>query len=158
MLSDALLNLARGTALNTGAAGSYIIGNQVDLGVDERGIGSMVGLGQLYLVITVDTAATSGTSAATAKFALVTDDNAALSSPVVLSETAALTISDLAIDTAEPAAVIALPSGVAYQKYIGLRQTTAGEAFTAGAISAVITPTVPNRFAYDQGAGASLSA
>jgi hypothetical protein len=155
MISDSLLNLAVGVALNTGGAGSYTIGNQIDLGAAERPIGSLVGMSALFLVITFDVEPDSAGEAATANFQLITDDNSAMSSATVLAQSGAIGENSMTVGSQ---IVIPLPQGVAYERYIALRQVTAGEAFTAGTINAIITPTVENHFAYPQGAGASLGA
>lgn len=148
MKCDALLTFCDDTALNTGGAGSYILGNQVDLGV-ARNIGVGVGEGQLFLVITVQTTADSAGGAATGAFALVTDTDPALGSPVVIVSTAA--IAEAALVQGAAVAVLALPITSAYERYIGIRQTTAGEAFTAGKINAFLTTTPPAAYAYPDG-------
>jgi hypothetical protein len=47
------------TALNTGGAGSYVIGDIIDLSVTGRDLGAGEGLGDLFLYILVKTTATS---------------------------------------------------------------------------------------------------
>lgn len=146
MISDVLLNLAQDTALNTGAAGDYVIGAQVDLGVAANGIGANMGLSALFLVISVEDDATSG-GAATASFSLLTDDDPAMGSPTVLFTTAAIPHATLV--PGYLVAVIPLPvSG--FLRYIGLRQTTGTAAFTGGSIDAIITSTPPVRPHYPQ--------
>lgn len=152
MISDKLNTIAEGVALNTGVAGSYIIGDQIDLGV-ARNIGVSPGLGQLYLVITVDEVATSA-GAATGQFSLVTDDNGALSSPTVIFSTPAYPVANMTAGAI--LAVVALPISDAYERYIGLQQTTGVAAFTGGKINAFLTQTPPARRAYPQGDGAAL--
>lgn len=152
MIGDKLNTFGEALALNTGGAGSYIIGDQIDLGVD-RNIGVAPGLGQLYLVITVDTAATSGGSA-TGQFSLVTDADPALGSPVVIFSTPAFAVANMTAGAI--LAVVALPVSDAYERYIGIQQTTGTAAFTAGKINAFLTHTPPARRAYPQGDGAAL--
>lgn len=147
MISDALSTLANGTALNTGAAGNYVIGDQIDLGVSARGIGALTGLAALYLVITVDVTATSGGSA-TASFSLLTDGDPAMGSPNVVFTTPAIPVASLTAGTLVCA--VALPVGFAWERYVGLRQTTGTAAFTAGAVTAILTQTPPARFHYPQ--------
>lgn len=147
MICDALLTFCDDTALNTGAAGSYIIGNQVDLGV-ARNIGVGVGEGQLFLVITVQTTATSG-GAATGVFSLVSDGDSALGSPNVIASTAAIPVATLV--QGYLLAVLAVPMTDVYERYIGIQQTTAVAAFTAGKINAFLTTTPPTRRAYPDG-------
>lgn len=147
MISDALNAIANNTALNTGAAGNYVIGDQIDLGVTARGIGANIGAGAVYLVITVDTTATSGGSA-TASFSLLSSAATDLGTPDVVFTTPAIAVASLTAGTLVCA--IALPVGFAWKRYIGLRQTTGTAAFTAGAVSAILTQTPPARFHYPQ--------
>jgi hypothetical protein len=146
-ISDALATFANDTALNTGAAGNYVIGDQIDLGVANGGLGAMIGLGALYLVIVVEDAASSGGSA-TASFSLLTDDDSAMGSPTVLATTAVLPVASMTAGLL--VAVIALPISTGVLRYLGLRQTTGTAAFTGGTINAYITPTPPYRYAYPQ--------
>ena len=151
MLSDKLLQLADGVALNTGAAGNYVIGDQIDLGPTARGIGALVGNAALYLVITVDVAAVSATG--TVSFSLLTDGDPTMASPNVVVTTPVFLAADL------PAGKLvfcaALPVGFGWERYVGLRQTTGVAAFTAGAVTAIFTPTPPARFHYPQNAAIS---
>lgn len=146
-ISDALATFASDTALNTGAAGDYVIGDQIDLGVAADGLGALVGLSALYLVIVVEDAATSG-GAATASFSLLTDTDSALGSPTVLLTTPVYALADMAAGAL--LAVIALPISLSLERYIGLRQTTAVAAFTGGSINAYLTPTPPFANKYPQ--------
>jgi len=68
MILDKRTEFCDATALNTGAAGTYLIGDQIDLGV-ARDIGTGE---QLYLVITVDTPPTSAGAATGAAAAAAT--------------------------------------------------------------------------------------
>jgi len=145
MIADSLATFADGTALNTGAAGSYIIGDQIDLRIANHGIGKLDGL---YLVITVDTTATSGGSA-TGTFSLVTDTDPALGSPVVIASSKAWPVASLTQGTRVLA--IELPVGDDYERYIGIQQTTGTAAFTAGKINAFLTNVPPYRRAYPDG-------
>lgn len=147
MIVDKLLTFADDVALNTGAAGSYIIGDQIDLQV-ARNIGVGVGAGQLYLVVKVATTATSGGSA-TGQINLVTDDNASLSSPTVIASTPAMPVAQMT--KGKVLAVFALPVSDAYERYIGIQQVTGTAAFTAGAIDAFLTNTPPAYRAYPDG-------
>lgn len=147
MICDALLTFCDDTALNTGAAGSYIIGNQVDLGV-ARNIGVGVGEGQLFLVVTVQTTATSG-GAATLIIDFVSDGDSALGSPNVIASTAAIPVATLV--QGYLLAVLAIPLSDVYERYIGIQQRTGTAAFTAGKINAFLTTTPPARRAYPDG-------
>lgn len=147
-ISDALATLASDTALNTGGAGSYIIGDQIDLQVVDNGLGALIGHAALYLVIVVEDDATSGGSA-TAQFNLVTDDVATLDdSPVVLASTPVFAVADMTPGVM--LAVLPLPISTNVLQFLGLQQVTAVAAFTAGSVNAYITPTPPHRHQYPQ--------
>ncbi len=147
MIADALLTFGDNTALNTGAAGSYIIGDQIDLGV-ARNVGVGIGEGQLFLVVTVDTTATSG-GAATLQINLIADDNGAMASPVVLASSGAIAVASLV--QGRTVIVLALPITDSYERYLGIQQVTGTAAFTAGKINAFLTTTPPARRAYPDG-------
>lgn len=146
MILDKRNEFCDATALNTGAAGTYLIGDQIDLGVArDIGIGE-----QLYLVITVDTQPTSA-GAATAQFTLASDDTA----NIATNGTASVHFQTKAFSIAEmtPGAVlaaVALPiEGVAYERFLGILQTTGTAAFTGGKINAFLTPDVAKWKSYD---------
>ena len=146
MILDERNEFCDATALNTGAAGTYLIGDQIDLGVARD-----VGNGQpMYLVITVDTLPTSG-GAATAQFSLASDASAAIAtdgSATVHLQTKAFAISEMAAGTV--LAAIALPmEGVAYERYLGILQTTGTAAFTGGKVNAFLTHDVAKWKSYD---------
>lgn len=135
MILDELTEFCDATALNTGAAGGYMIGAAVDLGVAQD-----LGAGQpAYLVITIDTLPTSG-GAATASFELRSDSTA-----VIDPTTGTLHLATPAFTIAQMAAgnivyMGALPmEGNVYERFIGIIQRTAVAAFTAGKVNAFIT-------------------
>ena len=148
MILDTLTQFASGVALNTGAAGKYLVGDQIDLG-NARDIGQ----GQpLFLVINMHTTATSGGSA-TCAFTLASDAQAAIT--VNGTETTHLTTRAFPVASMTAGANIAtiiLPlEGVIYERFVGLIQTTATAAFTAGKIDAFLTPTPARWKAYPDG-------
>lgn len=143
MILDERTEFCDATALNTGAAGNYLIGDVVDLGVARDLGGDMA----TYLVITVDTAATSGGSA-TGQFNLVTDDNASLTSPTTLVSSKAWTVATMTAGTVLMAIQLPL-EGTAYERYIGIQQVTGTAAFTAGKVNAFLTEDVARWKAYD---------
>lgn len=145
MIVDALNTFCDNVALNTGAAGSYILGDVIDLGTFARGLGSDP---EAYLVITVDTAATSA-GAATGQFSLVTDDNAAMASPVVLFSSATFPLASLVAGAR--VLVVDLPGTGLAERYLAIQQTTGVAAFTAGKINAFITLSPPGPYAYPDG-------
>lgn len=153
MICDKLATFADDTALNTGVAGSYIIGDQLDLSV-ARNIGVAIGHATLYLVIKVQTTATSG-GAATGTFDLVTDDNGSLSTPTVVVSSPAYAVANMTAGTL--LLVTAIPIGATFERYIGIQQRTGTAAFTAGKIDAFLTTTPPAYKAYAQGSGAAIA-
>lgn len=143
MILDERGEFCDATALNTGAAGSYLLGDVIDLGVARDLGGDMA----LYLVVTVDTAATSGGSA-TGQFNLVTDDNSSLSSPTVLVSSVAWPVASMT--AGKTLMAVQLPmEGTAYERYIGIQQVTGTAAFTAGKVNAFLTTDVARWKAYD---------
>ena len=136
MIFDERTEFLDATALNAGAAGTYLIGDVIDL-EDVRDIGQ----GQpVYLVISVDTAVDSAGDGVTVTFTLASDAQAAIATDG--SATQHLTTG--AIDQADLGAgaqfIYTLPmEGPAYERYLGILQTSGSEAATAGAISAFLT-------------------
>lgn len=144
MILDERNEFCDATALNTGAAASYLIGDVIDLGSVARDIG----VGEdLYLVIQVDTTATSG-GAATGQFHLASDAQAA----IAVDGTATYHFSTAAIALATLVAgylvaAVKLPAG-SYERYLGILQTTAVAAFTAGKVNAFLTHDIAKWRAY----------
>lgn len=140
MILDDRLEFADATALNTGAAGTYNIGDVIDIKsttTDPNTTKDLEG-SDLYLVLQVDTAATSGGSA-TGQFQLVSDSTATPST----DGTQTIHYTGPAIAVASLTAgyrycAVKLPSG-SYERYIGVQQVTAVAAFTAGKINAFLT-------------------
>ncbi len=152
MILDKRTEFCDGTALNTGAAGTYVIGDQVDLGV-ARDIGNGQSLSWEVQVLTGINAAAAGT----VTFQLVSADNAALTTnPVVHAQTSAFTTSTTsgnaggALAAGTTLAVIDLPQeGPAYKRYLGVRQVTGTSAISAGAVDSFLTPVAAGWKAYD---------
>ncbi len=146
MILDKRNEFCDATALNTGAPGTYLIGDQIDLGVARD-----IGVGEeLYLVITVDTPPTSA-GAATAQFTLASDDTANIATNGTASvhfQTKAFTIAEMTAGAV--LAAVALPTeGVAYERFLGILQTTGTAAFTGGRINAFLTHDVAKWKSYD---------
>ena len=147
MILDKLNEFADATALNTGAAGGYLIGNQIDLGLN----GLDVGNGEpLYLVIQVDTAITAGASG-TVAFSLASDATAVINPA---ASTKHLTTPVFTVGAGIAAGTVlyagAIPSeGNAYEQFLGIVQTTGVAAVTAGAVSAFLVRDVAKWKAYD---------
>lgn len=144
MWLDERLEFADATALNTGAAGTYNIGDVFDTHGPTVGHGSGLNVtrdlgadGELYLVIRVATAATSG-GAATGQFRLVSDDTATPSTTTATVHYTSAAIAVASLTAGATVAVVRLPSG-SYERYVGIQQITGTAAFTAGAIDAFLT-------------------
>lgn len=143
MILDEYGEFCDATALNTGGAASYLVGDVIDLGAVTGG--RDIGTGEdVYVIIQVDTTATSGGSA-TGQFHLASDAQAA----IAVDGTATYHLSTAAIAVATLVAgyeilCARLPSG-SYERYLGILQTTAVAAFTAGKINAFLTKT-PNKY------------
>lgn len=146
MILDELLEFCDATALNTGGAASYLLGDVVDLGAGRSG--GDIGVGEdLWLVIQVSTTATSG-GAATGQFHLCSDAQAAIAvdgSATYHLSTAAIAVATLV--AGYTVLMARLPAGT-YERYLGIVQTTAVAAFTAGAINAFLTKDVAKWKAY----------
>lgn len=148
MLLDELLEFCDATALNTGAAGTYLVGDVVDLGAGSPDPGA--GNGEpIYFVITIDTAVTSGGSA-TVQFILASDAQAAIATDG--SATAHFTTSDIPKATliaGYTVCAVSLPLGAPiYERYLGVLQVTGTAALTAGKINAFLTKDVAKWKAY----------
>lgn len=144
MILDDRLEFCDAQTLNTGAAGTYNIGDVIDthgptighnagqnvtrdLGVD----------GDLYVVARVATAATSGGSA-TLQLRLVSDDTA---TPSTTTATVHMTSAAIPVASLTAGATVLLgrlPSGQ-YERYVGVQQITGTAAFTAGAVDVFLT-------------------
>lgn len=136
MILDERTEFCDAVALNTGGAGSYLLGDQIDSGAVARDLGTSTG--SLYLVLQVDTACV-GTSS-TAQFHLVSDSTASIAT----NGTATYHFSTGAIPEATLVAgyviaIVELPRGALYERYLGILQTTAVAAFSAGKINAFLT-------------------
>ena len=137
MILDEYLEFIDAGAVNTGGAANYLLGDVIDLSTQQiRDIGN----GQaLYWVTSVDTALLSGTG--TFNLSLVSDAQAAIATDG--SATVHSTIGGpylqaaLAIGTQWVRVVpLELPK---YERYLGILQTTATAAFTAGKINSFLT-------------------
>lgn len=133
MILDERNEFADATALSTAATGLALVGDVIDLGTD--GVNDVEGM---YLVVTVDTAVTSG-GAATVEFQLASDAQAAIAvdgSATVHAKSAAIPKATLV--AGYQAFVVALPKGQ-YERYLGILQNVGTAALTAGKINAFLT-------------------
>jgi hypothetical protein len=135
MIMDARNEFCDATAVNTGGVASYLLGNVIDLGTVARDMGN----GEpLYLVITVDTAIASATGSF--KFKLCSDAQAAIAvdgSQTIHFSTAAFL--EAALTAGTTICIMALPQGIAYERFLGIVQETITAAATAGKINAFLT-------------------
>lgn len=143
-IMDARAEFCDATALNTGAAGTYLIGNVMDASV-ARDLGNGR---QIYLVISVDTAVTSA-GAATVQFLLVSDAQAALATDGSATQHYASFAIPKATLVAGYQLVAALPpESPAYERYLGVLQVTGTAALTAGKVNAYLTLDPPVQKSY----------
>jgi hypothetical protein len=150
MILDKLFEFCSATALNTGGAATYLLGNVVDLGAAPTL--QDVGLGErLWIFINVNTTATSGGSA-TGDFRLASDSTADLAtSPTVHFSSGAVAVATLVAGYTIAAFILPLGN---YERYLGITQTTAVAAFTAGKINAFATKDVSKWVSYPNAIGA----
>ncbi len=145
MILDERTEFCDATALNTGGAATYNVGDQIDTrsATIDTNVLKDFGFSDLYLIVRVATTATSGGSA-TGTFRLVSDAIATpdLSTATVHAVSATFPVASMTAGTTLMA--IQLPSG-SYERYIGIQQITGTAAFTAGAIDAFLTSS-PNAF------------
>ena len=137
MIIDERTEFCDAVSLNTGAAGTYLRGDQIDTGSVARDLGTSTDC--LYLVLQVDTTCTSGGSA-TGQFHLASDSTASVAtdgSATYHFSTSAIPVATLVAGYV--IAVVALPMGKTYERYLGILQTTGTAAFTAGKINAFLT-------------------
>lgn len=151
MILDKRTEFADGVALNTGVAGTYLIGSQIDIGaVRDVGAGS-----ELYFVVTVATGIELASSTGTVAFKLASDDSASISTT---TSTVHYTSPEFATSTTTDTTTLAagtvlfavpLPmEGNAYERYLGILQVTGATAISAGAINAFLTTDVQKWKAY----------
>ena len=120
------------------AVTSSAISDVIDLGATPT-LRSLGAGEPLYLVISVDEAATAA-GAATVTFSLESDSTADLAtSATVHASTAAIGKATLIVGYT--AAIIPLPVAATYERYLGVRYTVATGPLTAGKFSAFLTST-----------------
>lgn len=147
MILDENLIFGYGAAISTASPATSKYGKALDLakaGYDE-------GEGwPFYLIASVRVAATSGGSA-TLALALTHADNEALSTnPVNLYTSPTFALADLT-PAGKRLFMVALPKGLLYKRWLGIRQTVGVAAFTAGSLDVFLTPDPDNWRAYPEG-------
>lgn len=146
MILDKLNEFCDATALNTGGAATYLIGDQIDLaGMTTAGTVFDPGISPdgLWLVLQVDTAITTAGSAGTVAFSLASDASASIATNGTASvhfTTKSYTTGSTAIPAGTVLACVKLPSD-SYERYLGILQTTGTTALNAGKINAFLTQT-----------------
>ncbi len=148
MILDERTEFADATALNTGAAGTYNLGDVVDLQGQTISPNAtrdpFCGEEVTYLVIQVDTTVTSG-GAATVEFRLVSDNGPTIATDGSASlhySTGPVALANLGAGKA--VAIVPMPIGQ-YERYLGVQQVTGVAALTAGKVNAFLTDT-PSAF------------
>lgn len=153
MILDKRNEFCDATALNTGAPGTFTVGDQIDL----QAVRDLGGDQALYLVI-LAAVGINAAGAGTVQLKLTSADNAALttnpvdhvmSAAFVTSTTSGNAGGALAAGKRLLAVQIPLEGDTPYKRYLGIRQVSGGNAISAGAIDAFLTFDVANWKAYD---------
>lgn len=147
MIIDERTEFCDAVACNTGAAGTYNLGDLINMEVARD-----MGNGQpVYLVVSVDTEIITGGVAGTVAFQLVSDSTSTIAtdgSQTVHYTSKAFVTDDTALtelQAGEVAVCVALPmEGVAYEQYLAVQQVTGTTAITAGKVNAFLTLTPMN--------------
>ena len=152
MILDKRTEFCDAVSCNTGAAGTYNLGDIIDLGAvsPSRDLGGDMAL---YLVVTVDTGITTAGSAGTVAFQVVsdgTDTIATNGTQTVHATSRAFTTGSTAIAAGTVLFAIQLPiEGAAYERYLAVQQVTGTTALNAGKVNAFLTTDVARWKAYD---------
>ena len=152
MILDERTELCDAVLCNTGAAGTYNLGDVIDLGAvsPSRDLGGDMAL---YLVVTVDTGITTAGSAGSVAFQLVSDAQDPIltnGTQTVHATSRAFTTGSTAIAAGTVLFAVQLPlEGAVYERYIGIQQVTGTTALNAGRINAFLTEDVARWKAYD---------
>ena len=150
MILDEYNEFCDATSLNTGAAGTYNIGDVIDLGV-ARNLG---GDQALYLVVTVDTGITVAASTGTVQFQLVSDGTDTIAtngtqSIHAISKAHATSTAAIAAGSVLMAVQVPLEGSTAYERYLSVQQVTGTTAINAGKVNAFLTTYVAAWKSYD---------
>jgi hypothetical protein len=157
MILDSRNEFCDAVACNTGAAGTYLIGSQIPLGLAHAN----GAIDDLYLVISVDTGIEVASSTGTIQFKLASDDSASIatdgSATVHLTTPAFATSTTTDTTTLKAGTVLyvaELPKSFDYEAYLGILQVTGTTAISAGKINAFLTTDPAMWRAYDAPASA----
>ena len=135
MILDSLNELCDAVDLNTGLAGTYLIGSQIDMLKTNPLPGNS---DSMYFVAEVDTTCTSG-GAATLQLELASDSTAAIATDGSATNhflTAAIPVASLV--AGYRICAIELPRGT-YERFLGVLQITGTAAFTDGKLNCYLT-------------------
>jgi hypothetical protein len=135
MWLDELNEFADALALSTAATGIANVGDIIDLGAGSKPLNDIA---DLYLVITIDTAVTSG-GAATVQFLLVSDSGAIATDGSATQHWASAAIPKATLVAGYVVAVVPLPKQPLYERYLGVQQNVGTAALTAGKFNAFLT-------------------
>lgn len=135
MITDRLTTFCDGTSVAE-SVGSALVGNQIPItNLRDVARGS-----PLYLVVTVGVAVDSATDTSTIEFKLMSDDAAAINTSTGTVHYTSGAIAEASLTAGAMPVCVALPwEGNAYEEYLGLVITVAGEDVTAGNIDAFLT-------------------
>lgn len=154
MILDSRNEFCNNVLLNTGAAGTYLLGDQIDLGAVPAP-GPVGAVDDVYLVLSVTTGITAG-SAGTVQFQLASDDSASIATngtaTVHLQTPAFVTGTGTGTTTLRPGTVLGvfqLPKSFSYERFLGVLQVTGTAAITAGRVDAFLTSDPAMWAAYD---------
>lgn len=128
MIIDKLLSPAIKLALSGLTVSTQTLGTVMDMGAARNHGLAVKPYGPGWRI--ASRGATSG-GAATATFLLVTDDNAALSSPTTLYTSPTYTLAQMANTTL----IVPIPDTDAYERYLAWRVTVGTAVFTGGTVS-----------------------
>lgn len=156
MILDERTEFCDNQALNTGVAGTYNIGDQIDLGVAQRNLGSVNQ--PLYLVVQVGaTGIRVASGSGTVAFQLASDSTPTLStdaSQTIHQVTRAFATNATSdVNALKPGTVLAVvqvaSGGPEFERYVGVQQVTGTTAVSAGSVDVFLTPTPTVWKAYD---------
>jgi hypothetical protein len=106
-----------------------------------------IGVGEVITIcITIDTTFTAA-GAGTLQVALVTDDNAALTSPTIIADFPAVLALAGLVAAQEPL-YVRIPVNIVLERYLGLVYTVATGPMTAGALTAGVVESMQKSKAY----------
>ena len=128
MIIDKLLSPAIELALSTLTVSTQTLGTVMDMGAARNHGLAVKPYGPGWRI--ASRGATSG-GAATATFALVTDDNAALGTPTTLYTSPTYTLAQMVNTTL----IVPIPDSDAYERYLAWRVIVGAFAFTGGTLS-----------------------